>query len=231
VVKKTANKSRRETISGSQNKKTQKFSWNGGSCCGEAFNKKIDDVLFINSLVDKLIKQYNIDSKRVYLTGFSNGALLTYKIAAEAPEKFSAFAIVSGSIGGKIKASDPYYYLRLPKKAVPILIMHGQKDALIPYLGGLNPEKTATFTSFEESTDFWIKNNNAKKKYSFENENLIHNSYETTDNTANIETYTFKVGGHAWFGGVMEFKKIIMRKSVSATDIIGNFFKLNNKLQ
>jgi polyhydroxybutyrate depolymerase len=130
---------------GSQNKKTQKFSWNGGSCCGEAFNKKIDDVLFINSLVDKLIKQYNIDSKRVYLTGFSNGALLTYKIAAEAPEKFSAFAIVSGSIGGKIKASDPYYYLRLPKKAVPILIMHGQKDALIPYLGGLNPEKNCNF--------------------------------------------------------------------------------------
>ncbi len=210
---------------GLQNSKTKKFSWNGGSCCGEAFNKKEDDVLFINNLVDELSKKYNIDSKKIYLTGFSNGGLLTYKIATEAPEKFAAFAVVSGSIGGKIKKDDPYFNLSKPKKAVPILIMHGKNDNLISYNGGFNQDQSATFTSFKDSVDFWVRNNNATKIDTIENEKFIEEKYETKNKLNSIEAYTIKDSGHAWFGSIMEYKKVLSGKSVPATKIIWNFLK------
>lgn len=210
---------------GLQNTKTKKFSWNGGSCCGEAFNKKNDDVSFINQLVDQLIKKYNIDPKRIYLTGFSNGGLLTYRIAAQTPEKYAAFAIVSGSIGGKVKANDPYFSLPKAKTSVPILIMHGKNDNLIPYQGGLNKDKSAAFTSFRDSVDFWVNNNQANKKDTIENEKLILEKYESEDSSKNIEAYTIKDGGHAWFGSIMEYNKVLSGKSVPATKIIWDFFK------
>jgi len=209
---------------GSQHKTTQKFSWNGGSCCGEAFNKKIDDVLFINNLTDYLTQKYNINSKKIYLTGFSNGGLLTYRIASEAPDKFAAFAVISGSIGGKIKKDDPYYTLPNPQKSVPILIMHGVNDNLIPYLGGLNKDKSATFTSFRDSVNFWVKNNQAKIKTQEDNNKFIFEKYEAQKNLGIVEAYSIKDGGHAWFGGLMEYKKIFLGNRVPATKIIWDFF-------
>lgn len=213
---------------GSQNKTTQKFSWNGGSCCGEALNKNIDDVMFINNLVDALSKKYNVDSKKVYLTGFSNGAILTYRIAAQSPEKFAAFAVVAGSIGGKTRTNDPYYTIPSPKKPVPILIMHGKKDGSITYLGGQNEAKNASFTSFAESTNFWLKNNKAKDKEIVSNEIFIHEDYKKNPNGERVEVYTVKESGHVWFGGVMEIKNNLMGKSISATNIIWDFFKNNH---
>ncbi len=212
---------------GLQNIKTKKFSWNGGSCCGEAFNNKADDVSFINNLVDDLTKKYKVNPKKIYLTGFSNGGLLTYRIAADTPEKFAAFAIVSGSIGGKVKTNDPYFNLPKPKASVSILIMHGKNDNLIPYHGGLNKDKSATFTSFKESVDFWVNNNQAIKKDSTENENLILDKYEGVNKLKNIEAYTIKNSGHAWFGSIMEYKNILLGKSVPATALIWNFFNNN----
>jgi len=72
--------------------------WNAGTCCGSAPAKRIDDVAFIRAVVSDVAKRVAIDRTRVFATGFSNGAMMVYRLAAEAPDLVAAIAPVSGSM-------------------------------------------------------------------------------------------------------------------------------------
>jgi polyhydroxybutyrate depolymerase len=53
--------------------------WNAGNCCGYAMNHHIDDLGFLGALIRRLAHDYSIDPKRVYVTGISNGAMMSYR--------------------------------------------------------------------------------------------------------------------------------------------------------
>lgn len=59
---------------GSSRFKDKLLTWNAGHCCGYAMHNRVNDVGFINALLDKLIQDYPVDPKRIYATGMSNGA-------------------------------------------------------------------------------------------------------------------------------------------------------------
>ena len=67
-----------------------------------AQRENIDDVGFISALIDHLAKKYNIDRKRVYITGMSNGAIMSYRLACELADKIAAIAPVAGLMPEKI---------------------------------------------------------------------------------------------------------------------------------
>lgn len=104
------------------------MSWNAGDCCGKAQRENIDDVRFLDVLVDTLIKHYSADPKRIYMVGHSNGAMMTYRYACRHPEKLAAIAANAGQEWYKdcVKARRP----------VPILHIHGTKDQCANYNGG-----------------------------------------------------------------------------------------------
>ena len=58
------------------------LTWNAGTCCGYASDNQVDDVGFVRALVSDLETRLPIDSQRVYATGFSNGAMMAYRLAA-----------------------------------------------------------------------------------------------------------------------------------------------------
>lgn len=209
---------------GTKSDDDKNLSWNSGACCGNGVLSNIDDVTFINNLTDQLIKNHNIDPGKIYLTGFSNGALLVYRIASEAPERYKGVAIVSGSIGGKVYKKLPEYEIPAPKKPIAILMMHGVIDERIPYLGGENKNKDGSFKSFSESTDFWIKNNNCQNEKKTVNDKITHSSFEECSNNAKTEIYSIKNSGHVWFGSLMEFPRNFMGKTMPATNTILTFF-------
>ena len=105
--------------------------WNAGTCCGAAPVKQIDDVgLFIRAVIDDLSKRIPIDRKRVYATGMSNGAMMSYRIAAEAPDLVAAIAPVSGSmVLVNFHSTQP----------VPVMHFHSVDDPRALYAGGLGP--------------------------------------------------------------------------------------------
>src|SRR5258708_6567969 len=74
--------------------------WNAIHCCGPAFNNKIDDVGFMRALIDELIGSQHVDPKRVYVTGHSNGGMLSYRLGAELSDKIAAISVSAGTIGG-----------------------------------------------------------------------------------------------------------------------------------
>src|SRR5437879_1570747 len=75
------------------------LTWNGGNCCGFAMQHQVDDVGFTRALLDDLGKVANVDPKRVYATGMSNGAILAYRLASELSDRIAAIAPVGGPMG------------------------------------------------------------------------------------------------------------------------------------
>ncbi|MEJ2544517.1 MAG: PHB depolymerase family esterase, partial [Calditrichaceae bacterium] len=56
--------------------------WNAGHCCGKAQSDNIDDVGFLVDVIKDIQQQFNVDSSRIYMVGFSNGGMLTYRFAS-----------------------------------------------------------------------------------------------------------------------------------------------------
>lgn len=73
-------------------------SWTAGRCCDPAKAKGVDDVKFIGLLIDRVVSQQPIDSSRVFVTGFSSGAAMTYRLACELADRIRAVTSVSGAM-------------------------------------------------------------------------------------------------------------------------------------
>lgn len=106
------------------------LTWNAGHCCGYAYQHHIDDVGFIDRLLDVVIKQYPIDPTRVYVTGMSNGAMMAYYLAEKLPDRIAAIAPVAG---GRMPDTSK------PLKPMPIMHFHSLDDPRALYHGGLGP--------------------------------------------------------------------------------------------
>lgn len=144
---------------GSGRLKSKFLTWNAVGCCGYALKEKIDDVKFIEQLIDSLHKRYETDKKRVFVTGFSNGAMLALRLACELSDKIAAVASVGGSMSGKEC---------MPNSPVSVLLIHGTKDKHVPYNGGKG--KWARFgypvneMSVSYALEFWKKANSCTQQ-------------------------------------------------------------------
>ncbi len=80
------------------------------------------DLKFFDAVLSTLRAKYPVDDRRIYATGFSNGAYFNYLLWAERPSTFAALASCAGSLGTKI-------HLAVPK---PLLQITGEKDRVVP---------------------------------------------------------------------------------------------------
>jgi polyhydroxybutyrate depolymerase len=196
------------------------FTWNGGSCCGYAVTNQIDDVAFVHSLIADLQTVANIDTKRIYATGFSNGGVFSYRLACDASDLFAAIVPVSGTQN----------YLRCqPKEPVSVLHIHGTQDENLPYNGGAGPKSIAgvEFVSVKESIDFWVNFDQCPALPQTESvSDYQHDVYSNCANGTTVELYTLFEGKHAWPGssgpaGPGGDQPV---QSISATMLIWEFF-------
>jgi polyhydroxybutyrate depolymerase len=106
--------------------------WNATDTCCDFEKKGVDDVKYLTGLVDELAGFYNIDPKRVFLVGHSNGGAMSFRLACDASERFAAIVDLAG----------PYFSnpaLCQPKTPVALLHLHGTSDDTVPYDGGPAP--------------------------------------------------------------------------------------------
>jgi polyhydroxybutyrate depolymerase len=98
-------------------------SWNGGGCCGNAATMMLDDVGLMRAIFEEVATHVNVDRGRVYATGLSNGAYLSYRLACEAADLFVAVAPGAGAAPMVCN----------PSKQVSVLDIHGTQDTYVPY--------------------------------------------------------------------------------------------------
>jgi polyhydroxybutyrate depolymerase len=178
--------------------------------------KGIDDVKFVNTLLDHLIGKYPVDESRVYVAGMSNGAMLAYRLVCEAPEKFAAVAAVSGTM----MLDRPCSAVR----AVPFLHIHSQTDTKVPYAGG-EGIGGYIFTPVDSAVNVMKSVNACSETTRAEHPGYTHVTVRGCRDNITLETYLLKDGGHSWPGGQRTSARSDMPSTaIKATDVIWQFF-------
>jgi polyhydroxybutyrate depolymerase len=103
--------------------------WNDGRAVALG-REAADDAAFVRALVAELIQHGVADPARAYVTGPSNGGMMTLRLVCEAAELFAAAAPIIASLPAELAETCK------PARAVPVLIMNGTADPLVPYAGG-----------------------------------------------------------------------------------------------
>ena len=101
--------------------------WNTGSCCLSAMVANINDVEFIQAIIQEVNKNYFVDESRIWAVGFSAGGMMAYKLGCDLASVVTAIGVVSGTL-----MQDPCN----PVAPISIIHLHGELDDAIPVLGG-----------------------------------------------------------------------------------------------
>jgi polyhydroxybutyrate depolymerase len=186
------------------------LSWNAGSCCGRAQAEQIDDVRYARDLVRELSRELCIDRNRLYATGMSNGALMSYRLACEASDLFAAVAPVAG-----VEAVPGCK----PRRAVPVLAFHGTGDFLVPWNGGW-----FDLGSPRETVRRWSE----RDRCSGPSQPIYQRGDARCEAAqacaADVILCTIDGGGHTWPGGVEAFFLGKTSSDLDATRAILDFF-------
>lgn len=201
------------------------LTWDAGNCSGYAHYLHADDPLFVKSIIEQVSDLYNIDKKRIYLTGMSNGAMLCYKLVRTLPGLFAGIAPVSGALN---RDQIP------PYKPIPVIIFHGTADLRILYEGGIPrdfwEEKHRVDKPVSYAVNFWVKNNKCDPNPTKTKKGHVEiTKYTNCENNADVILYKIIGGKHAWPGGKRD--SIIgdrVSKEINASKIIIDTFIKNN---
>ncbi|HTS18931.1 MAG TPA: PHB depolymerase family esterase [Verrucomicrobiae bacterium] len=205
---------------GSGRLKTRLLTWNSGNCCGYALDSDVDDVGFIRALIDELVKTRGIDPKRVFVTGMSNGGMMTYRIGCELSDKVAAIAPVAGALD--VENCQP-------ANPVPVIIFHGTADEHVLYNGGEPIRKADRHFRVDKSVayavSFWVKRDGcAPTPVHSQKGSIATDVYGGGKDGAEVVMYTVNGGGHAWPGGESYLLGAEPTKEISATDLMWDFF-------
>ncbi|MFC5408632.1 alpha/beta hydrolase family esterase [Larkinella bovis] len=192
-------------------------SWNAGGCCGYAQETQVDDVQFIRSLIDRLIANYRIDPKRVFVTGMSNGGMMAYRLACELSDKVAAIAAVSSTM----IVAKPCQ----PGRAVPILHIHSLPDSKVPYRGGTGLGGYY-FPPVDSVLNVWASLNGCQQApTTVDRTGYTLQEWSGCVPKTAVQAYLTSDGGHAWPGGLLARQQAdVPSKAIKATDIIWDFF-------
>ncbi|WP_326718621.1 alpha/beta fold hydrolase [Streptomyces sp. NBC_00243] len=110
-----------------------KRGWNDGRTAAvtPARKEDVDDEELIGALVERFRQRHGIDPARVFVTGFSNGGQMAFRLAARRPERIAAIAV----IGAGLPTPDQWAVTET-KRPLPVLLVAGTRDPIMPYEGG-----------------------------------------------------------------------------------------------
>jgi polyhydroxybutyrate depolymerase len=210
--------------------------WNDGR--GKTFrhakdNSSVDDVGFIDAIINELASEFAVDRQRIYVTGMSNGGMMTYRLGIELGSKLAAIAPMIANIPVNIANEKP-------SSPLPVLIMNGTDDPLVPWKGGqvrVFGSEYGEVVSTEQSVQYWLDCN----KISSKPERVLLPdtapsdgcrvellTYRKEDSPLEVLLYAIRGGGHNIPGSnTVEMPRMLGRKcmDINASEIIWEFFK------
>lgn len=150
--------------------------WNSGAgIFGYYPNAGVDDIGFLNALIDQVQSDYEIHPEQIYMCGYSMGGFMTQRMACESNEKLRAVASVAGTLGSAIESCHP-------GRKFPVAHFPGTDDGTVGYYNN-------TFgNSVDELIAIWTTNN-------LTNPNPIHTPLpDTTNDGFTIDHYLYTEG-------------------------------------
>ncbi|VVB98426.1 Esterase PHB depolymerase [uncultured archaeon] len=198
--------------------------WDDSGCCGYALEKNVDDVGFTSIMIEETKKKMNVDAKRIYATGHSNGGAMAYRLACQLSDKIAAAAPASPA--GLESACAP-------ARPISVMQIHGTADPCVPYYGGKeNSGCLPTGNDYppaQEEIKFWRNTDGcaANGNISYQKGDASCTSYSCSQGTE-VEFCTVTGMGHAWPSGNPTLANIVGEVSFDISfDQIWEFFQRN----
>lgn len=208
------------------------FSWADGRGTS-ADIAGLDDLGFIDKLLDTLQSNYNIDTNKIYICGFSNGGYMTQRFACEQNQRFAAMASL-----GSIMDTGLYSSCN-PQRPIPMMFVIGTDDPFVPFNGGVAFGAGGLINqiiSADTLVNFWKINNNCLQSnpaVNLPNTNLADSStvtflnYSNCSCNATVQFFRINGGGHTWPGVPNPIYEIIAgptNNDIQASVELWNFF-------
>ena len=191
--------------------------WNAGACCGAAQKSDVDDVGFIRDVIHRVERQASIDPKRIFAAGMSNGAMMSWRLACEAPE-IRAIAPVEGT-DNTTRCT--------PSRPVAVIEFHAADDPNVPFNGGVGVGPShADFVSVPATQAKWVKIDRAQEqsKRVLTVTGAHCDVHVPKPGGTPVELCVTDSGGHSWPGGGTKNGRKQPSMAISANDLMWSFF-------
>jgi polyhydroxybutyrate depolymerase len=176
-------------------------------CCGAE-----DDVAFLRALTTRLSADYRVDPARVYATGISNGADMSFRAAVEATGVFAAIGAVSGGFGGPRVQAAGY----APEKPVSVVTVIGARDQY--------------YDVFQAGLKTWRERLRCRPvKTPPGSPKTVLRSRSRCADGSDVEVYVVTDMGHSW-PGAKQGQMALPGAPIVATDILWDFFAAHPRL-
>ena len=194
-----------------------------------------DDVGFIGALIDHLIAEYDVDPARIYVTGASNGGLMTQRLACALSDRIAAAAPVM------ITLPEGFPEWCAGSSPVPMMMILGTEDPFFPWEGGAvqqGPSNEQNYLSAAETVAFWVAKNGALSAPTLtalpdedpaDGTRVYRESYDGGETGAPFVFLRVEGGGHTWPGSTLNLLELIggvgtVSRDVDASRAIWEFF-------
>jgi len=185
-----------------------------------------DDVAFFNQMLDQLGTKFSVDSSRIYAAGLSEGGFMSMRLGCALGDRIAAIAAVG--------AAMPKTMICLPPRPVPLVMINGTSDPVVPYGGGTEHNLSLPTVSVEDSAKAWGKIDRCEEKPEKSKlearekggmETKV-DTYNGCQQNAQVILYSVKGAGNTWPGGEQyEVEKTIGKTSqdLNANEVIWSF--------
>ncbi|HUO94915.1 MAG TPA: alpha/beta fold hydrolase [Steroidobacteraceae bacterium] len=210
--------------------------WNDGrrDLKSKSVEESVDDVGFLRALVDAISRRYPLDRERIFVTGISNGGMMTLRLACDASDLFHGFVAVAASLGADLAPRCR------PSAPRPLALIDGTEDPLVPFAGGavnvLGSRRgsvigaLATFAMFRGAAHCKdVDDEPPLDRVAGDGTALVVRRATGCVDDARIVLYEIDGGGHAWPGGLRYARKWLIGRvsqELDATDEIWRFLGL-----
>jgi polyhydroxybutyrate depolymerase len=179
-------------------------------------------VQFTRDLLTLIERDYCVDPRRIYATGFSNGGFMSHLLACELSDTFAAVAPVSGVLGIPPTSC-------LPSRPIPVLDIHGTADPVVPYDGGpaLKLLPPIVFRSVDTTVSFWRSANSCLSPgvVDYANGDATCVRWGDCQGGADVELCTLVGDGHQWPDSSLVVPGLGNEsKAIDATSFIADWF-------
>ncbi len=213
--------------------------WNDGR--GKTFrrakdNTGVDDVGFISAIIDELIASGKADPRRIYVVGLSNGGMMTYRLGIELGDRLAAIAAIIANLPANLAG-------RTPVRPLPVLIMNGTADPMMPWDGGpvrVLGREYGEVLSTAETVRYWLRvaglpESPAKKrledKVASDQSTVEMEIYRAPGRSLEVLLYRIVGGGHNLPGGETPDRPRLLgpkNMDINAMEEVWAFFKQND---
>ena len=195
---------------------------------GEEANKPApaDDVEFLNQMLDEMAAKFSVDASRVYATGLSEGGFMAMRVGCAMADRIAAIAPVG--------AAMPKTMICLPSRPVPVVMINGTSDPVVPHGGGTEHNLQLPVISVEDSAKAWARIDRCSEKPT-QTKLPAHEkggmetkveTYDACQQSAQVISYSVKGAGNTWPGGEQyQVEKQVGKTSqdLSANETIWSF--------